>query len=273
MLICEKGLENYKSTVETDKVKLNQVLTNLLSNAFKFTDTGSVTFGYELIENNLQFYVKDTGIGVEDTLQNKIFDRFSQGNLDLSKQHKGTGLGLAITKKIIELFHGEIWLNSCENGTTIYFTIPFIKSKIPLISSVIEEQKPAIEVKNKEITILVAEDEEYNMMYITELFSTTNFKIIEANNGKKALELVQNHPEIQLVLMDIKMPVMDGNEAMKEIKKLRPSLPVIALSAFAMESDKIKAIELGFDAYLTKPLDRKLLFELIEKFSKKGSNN
>jgi CheY-like chemotaxis protein len=124
-------------------------------------------------------------------------------------------------------------------------------------------------VKNREINILVAEDEEYNMMYITELFSTTNFKIIEANNGKKALELVQNHPEIQLVLMDIKMPLMDGNEAMKEIKKLRPSLPIIALSAFAMESDKAKALALGFDAYLTKPLDRTVLFQLIESFSKK----
>ena len=139
---------------------------------------------------------------------------------------------------------------------------------MPSISTVIEEQKTTIQVKNKEITLLVAEDEEYNMMYIVELFSTTNFKIMEANNGKKAVELAQNHPEIQLVLMDIKMPVMDGNEAMAEIKKLRPSLPVIALSAFAMESDKEKAMALGFDAYLTKPLDRKLLFQLIDKFSK-----
>lgn len=267
-LICERGLENYKSTIETDKTKLNQVLTNLLSNAFKFTDEGSVTFGYQLIENNLQFYVKDTGIGVDDDLHHKIFDRFSQGNLDLSKQHIGTGLGLAITKKIIELFQGEIWLNSDQPGTTIYFTIPYIKAKIPLISTVIDEQKPTNDVKNKEITILVAEDEEYNMMYINELFSSTNFKIIEANNGKKALELALHHPEIQLVLMDIKMPVMDGNEAMKEIKKVRPSLPVIALSAFAMESDKTNALALGFNAYLTKPLNRKLLFGLIEKFSK-----
>lgn len=268
LLICEKGLENYKSSVETDKTKLNQVLTNLLSNAFKFTDEGSVTFGYQLIENNLQFYIKDTGIGVEENLQNKIFDRFSQGNLNLSKHLKGTGLGLAITKKIVELFNGEIWLNSSGNGTTVYFTIPHIKSKIPIISTVIEEQKPIIQVKNKEITILVSEDEEYNMMYISELFSTTNFKLMEADNGKKAVELAQNHPEIQLVLMDIKMPVMDGNEAMKEIKKLRPSLPIIALSAFAMESDKERALALGFDAYLTKPLNRKLLFQLIEKFSK-----
>jgi PAS domain S-box-containing protein len=268
LLICEKGLENYKSSIEIDKTKLNQVFTNLLSNAFKFTDKGSVTFGYQLIENNLQFYVKDTGIGVEEDLQNNIFDRFSQGNLNLSKQLKGTGLGLAITKKIVKLFNGEIWLNSSGNGTNVYFTIPYIKAKTPLISTVIEEQKTTIQVKNKELTILVAEDEEYNMMYISELFSSTNFKIIEADNGKKAVELVQNHPEIQLVLMDIKMPVMDGNEAMKEIKKLRPSLPVIALSAFAMESDKERALDLGFEAYLTKPLDRKLLFQLIEKFSK-----
>jgi CheY-like chemotaxis protein len=213
--------------------------------------------------------LKDTSFGVDDNLQNKIFDRFSQGNLNLSKQYKRTGLGLVITKKIVELFNGEIWLNSCKNGTIIYFIIPDVNSKTPLISSVIEEQKPSIQLKNKEITILVAEDEEYNMMYITELFSSTNFKIIEANNGKKALELAQSNPDIQLVLMDIKMPVMDGNQAMKELKKLRPSLPVIALSAFAMESDKVRAMGLGFDAYLTKPLDRKLLFQLIEKFSKK----
>jgi len=267
ILSCEKGLENYKSSVETDKVKLNQVLTNLLSNAFKFTEAGSIAFGYDLIEDNLQFYVKDTGIGVEENLQSKIFDRFSQGNLDLSKQLKGTGLGLAITQKIVELFNGKIWLNSSDKGTTIYFTIPYIKSKTPLISTVIEEQKPTIPVKNKMLTILVAEDEEYNMMYITELFSTTNFKIIEANNGKKAFELAQNNPEIQLVLMDIKMPVMDGNESMIAIKKLRPNLPIIALSAFAMESDKVNALKLGFDAYLTKPINRKLLFQLISNFS------
>ncbi len=269
ILKSKRGLENYKSTIETDKTKLNQVLTNLLSNAFKFTDTGSISFGYELVENNLQFYVEDTGIGVEKDLQYKIFDRFSQGNLDLSKQHKGTGLGLAITKKIVELFDGEIWLNSSIQGTSVFFKIPYNKSKTPLISSVTEEQKPTIQVKKNNLTILVAEDEEYNMMYISELFSMSNFKIIEATNGKKAIELIQKHPEIQLVLMDIKMPVMDGNEAMKEIKKFRPELPIIALSAFAMESDRVKALALGFDAYLTKPLDRKLLFQLIEKFSQK----
>ncbi len=212
--------------------------------------------------------MKDTGVGIEESIQDKIFDRFIQANIDLRKKLQGTGLGLAISKKFIELFKGEIWLDSNNKGTTIYFTIPYIKAKTSLITSVIEDQKPILKVKDQELTILVAEDEEYNMMYIQELFSKTNFKIIEADNGKKAVDLSDKYPEIDLVLMDIKMPIMDGNEAMKKLKKKRPSLPIIALSAFAMESDKKEAIKEGFDAYLTKPIDRKLLFSIIGKFTK-----
>ncbi|PCH49360.1 MAG: hypothetical protein COC22_06685 [Flavobacteriaceae bacterium] len=262
-----KGLENFKSTIEIDKTKLSQILTNLLSNAFKFTNEGSVEFGYQLIADNLQFYVKDTGVGIEKNLQSQIFDRFIQANVDLVKKHKGTGLGLAISKKFIELFKGEIWMDSNNKGTTIYFTIPYIKAKTSLITSVVEDKKPIFKVKKQELTILVAEDEEYNMMYIHELFSKTNFKIIEADNGKKAIDLFDKHPEIDLILMDIKMPIMDGNAAMKAIKKKKPTLPIIALSAFAMESDKKEAIKEGFDAYLTKPIDRKLLFSIIGKYT------
>ncbi len=268
-LHCVKGLGNHASVIEIDKTKLNQVLTNLLSNAFKFTDKGSIEFGYELINNNLQFYVKDTGVGIEEALQEKIFDRFIQANQDLNKKLQGTGLGLAISKKFVELFGGTIWLTSSSEGSTIYFTIPYLKSKARLITSVIEEQKPIIQVKNQELIILVAEDEEYNRMYINELFSKTNFKIIEAENGKKAIELAQKNPEIDMVLMDIKMPIMDGNEAMKTIKMEKPNLPIIALSAFAMESDKKEALGKGFDDYLTKPIDKKLLFSLIGKYANK----
>ncbi|PHQ57600.1 MAG: hypothetical protein COC16_00320 [Lutibacter sp.] len=266
-LNCVKGLEDFKSVIEIDKTKLNQILSNFLSNAFKFTEEGSIEFGYQLLENKLQFYVKDTGIGIEEKLQDQIFNRFTQANIDLVKKHKGTGLGLSISKKLIELFKGEIWLDSDTKGTTIYFTIPFIKSKTLQITTVVEKKKKEIQVKNKEIIILVAEDEEYNMMYINELFSRTNFKVIEADNGKKAVELSQKHPEIDLVLMDIKMPIMNGNTAMKKIKKQRPDLPIIALTAFAMESDKEKSLEDGFNDYLTKPINKKLLFEVIDKFS------
>ncbi|MBL4939687.1 MAG: PAS domain S-box protein [Lutibacter sp.] len=262
-----KGLDNFKSIIEIDKTKLNQILSNFLSNAFKFTEEGTIEFGYELNEDKLQFYVKDTGIGIEKKLQDQIFDRFTQANIDLVKKHKGTGLGLAISKKLIELFKGEIWLNSDNNGTAIYFTIPYIKSKTLQITSVVRDNKRDTQVKNKEITILVAEDEEYNMMYINELFSKTNFKIIEADNGKKAVELSQKYPEIDLVLMDIKMPIMNGNTAMKEIKKLQPNLPIIALSAFAMDSDKKRFLEEGFNDFLSKPINKKLLFGVIDKFS------
>lgn len=262
-----KGLKNIDSIIEIDKSKLNQVLTNLLSNAFKFTNEGSIEFGYQLLNSKLQFYVKDTGVGIEENIQNKIFDRFIQANPDLNKKLQGTGLGLAISKKFVELFNGEIWLKSNPKGTIIYFTIPYKKSKTPLPTSVVEKSKKEITEKNKELTILVAEDEEYNMLFINELFSKTNYKILEANNGVKALELVNNNHKIDLVLMDIKMPIMDGNTAMKEIKKIRPSLPIIALSAFAMESDKTAAISKGFDSYLTKPIEKKRLFNILKKYT------
>ncbi|NLP57326.1 PAS domain S-box protein [Lutibacter sp. B1] len=267
-LSCVKDLENNKSYVQIDKTKLNQVLTNLLSNAFKFTYSGGVEFGYKFLENKLQFYVKDTGIGIEEKLQEKIFERFIQANLYLNKHHKGTGLGLSISKKFVELFNGEIWIDSNNKGTTVYFTIPYIKPKEKAITTVIENNKPAFYQKRKELTILITDDEEYNMMYLKELFSKTNFKILEADNGKKAVELFQKHPEIDLVLMDIKMPVMNGNEAMKEIKKLKSDIPVIALSAFAIENEKDQALKKGFDFYLTKPINKKILFDIINKYSK-----
>ncbi|MDP3312773.1 PAS domain S-box protein [Lutibacter sp.] len=267
-LKLHKGLENIESIIEIDETKFNQILTNLLSNAFKFTTEGSITFGYDLIDNMLQFYVKDTGIGIEENSHHKIFDRFVQAQEDLSKRHSGTGLGLAISKKFVELFNGKIWLTSSNLGTTIYFTIPYLKSKEFNIISVVEKEPKINIIMEKEITILVAEDEEYNMMYMNELFSKTKFKILEATNGEIAIEKALNN-ELDLILMDIKMPKIDGNEAMLIIKKVKPNLPIIALSAFAMESDKESALKLGFNSYLSKPIEKEKLFYLIDKFSSK----
>ncbi|RXP64496.1 PAS domain S-box protein [Lutibacter sp. HS1-25] len=266
-LICNKGLKNQECSIKIDKTKLNQILTNLLSNAFKFTDNGSIQFGYELVDTMLRFYVKDTGVGIDEKLHHKIFDRFVQADVDFEKQNKGTGLGLAISKKFIELFGGDIWLTSNSNGTTVSFTIPYVKVAPQVITSVVEKTKHT-KVENKTITILVAEDEIYNLMYINELFSKTSYKIVEANNGKEAVDIALNNNDIDLILMDIKMPIMNGKDAMKEIKKVKPHLPIIALSAFAMESDKESALSHGFDSYLSKPIDKNVLFEKIEKFSK-----
>ncbi|MBG7630840.1 MAG: PAS domain S-box protein, partial [Bacteroidetes bacterium] len=154
-LICVKGLKNFDSFITIDKTKLNQVLTNLISNAFKFTNEGKVEFGYELVDKMLRFYVKDTGKGIDKELHHKIFDRFVQADGDFEKHNKGTGLGLAISKRFIELFEGEIWLTSNNPGTTIYFTIPYSKVNAPIVTTVIEK-KPLIKEKNTTITILVA---------------------------------------------------------------------------------------------------------------------
>ena len=268
----KKGLDSTNCFIDIDGPKLHQILTNLLSNSFKFTDEGSIDFGYEMIdETTLKFFVIDTGIGIDKELQPVIFDRFMQANLNLSKQSKGTGLGLAISKKFVELFNGEIWLDSSENGTAIYFTIPYLKSKYFPITSIANQKIAQKPIETMELTILVAEDEEYNMLYINELFSNTKINVIEAFNGKEAVSIAKNNPTIDLILMDIKMPFMNGFEAMNEIKAFHPSMPIIALSAFAMESDKEKALKDGFDDYLSKPIDRKKLFELISIYSEKNT--
>jgi len=266
-LSCNKGLEHVKSVVEIDKTKLNQVLINLLSNAFKFTEDGSIAFGYQLVEDTLEFYVKDTGVGIDEKHKNKIFDRFFQEKFKLNKLHKGTGLGLPISKTFVELFGGELWYTTHTKGTTMYFTIPYSTKEVPTTSVFIEEKPAAIQAKDKDLTILIADDEAYNMMYMNELFSRTNFKIIEAQNGKQAVELFTSNSEIDIILMDIQMPVMNGIEAMELIKEIKPTIPIIALSAFAMESDKKNALDHGFDAYLPKPLDRKLFFNTIKKYT------
>lgn len=263
---CEKSLENDKSIINIDKTKLNQVLTNLLSNAFKFTESGSVSFGYELFDDFLQFYVKDTGVGIDENIQNKIFDRFIQANLELNKQHSGTGLGLAISKKFVELFKGKIWLSSSKNGTTVCFTVPYNSVETKDISSP-KEVNAENKIERKEVRILVAEDEEYNMLYINELFSKTDYILLEASNGKEAVDLVNRNPEIDVIFMDIKMPIMNGKEAMRIIKERSPKIPIIALTAFAMESDVENSMKQEFDDYLTKPIDKKQLFKLIEKYT------
>ena len=267
-LTSKKGLADNDCFIKIDKTKLHQILTNLLSNAFKFTDKGCVEIGYSIKNNNLQFYVKDTGIGIDYKLHSTIFDRFIQGDLDLNKQKKGTGLGLAISKKFVELFKGEIWLDSSDKGTTVFFTVPY--KKVEKNTSTMKIEKDTLKTsssESKQITLLIAEDEEYNMLYINELFSKTSYKIIEASNGAEAIELALSNPEIDMVFMDIKMPLINGNEAMLKIKNKKPNLPIIALSAFAMESDKENALNNGFDAYLTKPIDRKKIFELIQQYT------
>ncbi len=259
-----KSIKDEESIIITDQGRLNQVLSNLINNALKFTKEGSVHFGYHVINNKLQFFVKDTGIGISKDLQQKVFERFRQANLDYSREYGGNGLGLSLSKRLVELLGGKIWIESEENkGSTFYFTIP-INSPLENKS---EDKKNTIPNKEiKPLTVLVVEDEEVNFQFIKEILSVNNPNVIWAKNGKQAIEKCKNNPEIDIVLMDIRMPVMNGYESTKEIKKIRPELPVIAQTAYAMSDDLNKVKAAGCDDYISKPINIDNLLQLINKY-------
>jgi signal transduction histidine kinase/ActR/RegA family two-component response regulator len=261
--------------VRTDEVKLKQIITNLITNALKFTDSGSVAFGYEIDEQNqsIQFKVKDTGFGIEENNQKYIFDRFRRVGDDHSIKAGGLGLGLAISKAYVEMLGGTISLTSIlGKGSEFYFTIPleYIATQKIKVQPVIQIQLPKGE--EEEGTILIAEDDNINFLLFQKIMKAKNYKIIRAQNGQEAVDLCLNNPNIDLVLMDIKMPVMDGYEAFDKISPIRPNLPIIAQTAFSSNEDKERIFKLGFHDYITKPINRERLFELIDGVFQKENN-
>ncbi len=259
-----KGLNDNESIIKTDKQRLRQVISNLMSNAIKFTQAGHIKLGYGLEDNNLLFYIEDTGIGIPKKEQNKIFERFRQIDMDSNRLYGGTGLGLSISKKLVELLGGKIWVESDnKNGSKFYFTIPYDTMK-KIKSNVKQPEK-----KKKVFTILVAEDEEINYLYIDEVLSELDVKLIASKNGEETIKICKENSFIDLVLMDLKMPIIDGYEATKEIKKFRPELPIIAQTAYAMTSDKEKAEEAGCNGYLSKPIPAQDLIKVIKEYMDK----
>ncbi len=259
-LYAKQPLTDRQSEILADETKITQVLSNLLTNALKFTHQGFIEFGYVLRDrkedsktghitpSELQFYVKDTGIGIPGYLHEKIFERFRQVDLEVSKRRGGSGLGLSISKGFVELMDGKIWVESEPgNGSVFYFTIPYQ----PVHES--EENVASSTIGKRKKTVLVAEDEEYNYLLIEEYLIDMDVNLIHAKDGAEAVDICM-HENIDLVLMDIKMPVMDGHSAAKKIKKKYPKLPVIAQSAYALEHE-IEKYEGIFDDYITKPIN------------------
>ncbi|MFA6128661.1 MAG: PAS domain S-box protein [Bacteroidales bacterium] len=267
-LYIKKGLPDNESNILTDKSRLRKILTNLLENSLKFTFNGFIEMGYQLIHNKIEIYVKDTGIGINQEKQEIIFDRFSKEDKGRSKLYGGLGLGLSIAKENAELLDGEITLKSeTGKGSTFYVTIPY--RPVPLNN---ETKEPGIiskikRKKNDPITILVAEDEEVNYLFIETLLdkTTLNIKTLHAKNGQEAVEICKNNKEINLVLMDIKMPGMNGYEATIQIKKNRPDLPVIAQTAYSTEEDRNSSKLAGCDDYISKPISEKTLNSIISR--------
>lgn len=248
--------------VITDEVKLQQILTNLLSNAFKFTEQGYVEFGCNE-KDMLEFYVQDTGVGIQEKYFSIIFERFRQIDNEISFHKGGSGLGLAISKAYAEMLGGNISLESEVNkGTRFSVTIPLKTSG----KTVQENQSETVtQVSDSNAIILVAEDDDTNYLYLSEILSRNSFKILRAVNGKVAIDMLSQFPEIDLVLMDIKMPVMNGFESLKVIRSQMPEIPVIAQTAYALPEDEERIRSAGFNGYITKPVSKDKLLKIIEE--------
>ncbi len=245
----------------TDASRFKQVMINLLSNAIKFTHQGEVRFGYTVEGEFLQFFVKDTGIGIDPQHFQLIFDRFMQVPQNSTKLYGGTGIGLSISQALVEKMGGKIWLESeVGQGTTFYFTLPNIQHG---------REKPEI-VKNKpdglltnKLTgkkVLIVEDEPSNQQLLKLFLQPTHAVLLMCENGLEALEII-NHQDIDIVLMDIKMPVMNGLEATMKIKKIKPEIPIIIQTAYAMANEREDAFKAGCDAYLAKPVKKVQLID------------
>lgn len=253
--------------IVTDEIKLKQVLINLLANAIKYTDEGFVSFKYEIDEkeNRIHFTIQDTGSGIDVNHHQHVFDRFKRVENDKSIQVGGLGLGLSISKAYVEILGGTINLESEEGvGSTFYFSIPLkYATSEPIVVKSIKE-KEAMKSANK--IILIAEDDNINFLLFQKMMKDRDFQIIRAKNGQEAVDICINNSNIDLVLMDIKMPVLNGFEAIEQIRPIRPELPIVAQTAYSSSEDRLKIEQAGFDDYITKPLNRERLFELIDKY-------
>ena len=253
-----------------DTYRLKQVLSNLIGNAIKFTHKGYIEFGYIIKNEVIQFFVKDTGIGIPEENLEMIFDRFRQVDETLSRKYGGTGLGLTISKQLVNLMEGDIWVKSeVGKGSTFYFVLPLsFENTIDQDVFKYDSQKKKYNWQGK--YILIAEDVKSNYDFIEIELKKTNASVIHARNGKEAVEIFKTHESIDLILMDLEMPVMNGMDATIEIHKLNKNVPIIALTAYAMQHQRDDILILPFTEYISKPIKPKILFEIIEKiFSKK----
>ncbi len=265
-LYLKEGFDDDNVMILTDSHRLKQILINLVGNAIKFTEKGYVEFGYQQQDQYfIQFYVKDTGIGLPEGKENEIFDRFSKFTDNTQRLYGGTGIGLSIAKQLCDLMGGQIWVKSEPLiGTTFYFTLPFHKIGV-------KSPKPMFNLTHKGFnwegkTFLVAEDEEDNFRYIEVALALSNVSLIWARDGKEAVDIFRKVDNIDLVLMDLKMPIMDGYKATREIKKMSRTVPIIAQTAYAMIDEQERSFEAGCDDYIAKPIGYEELLGKINKF-------
>lgn len=264
-LYIQKEFSDQDFIIHTDAMRLRQVLSNLVGNAIKFTDEGFIEIGYRTKAGKLLFYVRDSGVGISKEDQAVIFERFGQVESEHERNFTGTGLGLTISKNIIGMLSGNIWVESIPGeGSTFWFDLPLIRvSAKPKEIRLAKSRTPAINLAGK--SILVVEDVDTNYFYISTLLEKLNAKVVRAVTGQKAVDICAENSEINLVMMDIELPVMNGYEATKIIKKSRPNLPIIAQTAYAMAGERERSEEAGCDDYLAKPIRKDDMIDAISR--------
>jgi PAS domain S-box-containing protein len=254
-----------QSIAMTDPMRLQQIFSNLLSNALKFTEFGSIEFGYSSQKDILSFYVKDSGIGILRSKQKLLFQRFSQLDPSTTRKYGGTGLGLAISKNLVDLLGGSIGMESNPGkGSLFYFTLPYkpVKNQPPLKIAKIDLQQINWEGK----TILIAEDMMQNYLLLEALLKRSSVRLLHALNGQIAVDIVKSEPDIDLILMDIQLPLKTGYEALKEILEIRPGIPVMSYTAFALPHEREKSITAGFVDFIPKPIKAETLIPMLDKY-------
>lgn len=273
-LSFKNPLSAKEASITTDREKLYAILTNLVKNALKFTEKGSIELGYNLKTDNepdeLEFYVKDSGIGIPKERQNAIFERFIQSDIADKMAYQGAGLGLAISKAYVKMLGGKIWVESYpdgrsrEIGSTFYFTLPYITGQNERIDG-----KPEVSENNqtvRKLKILIAEDDEASEVLLNATIKKFSKEILKARTGVEAVEACRANPDIDLVLMDARMPAMDGYEATREIREFNNEVIIIAQTAYGLSGDREEAIEAGCDDYIAKPIKKSELHAMIKKY-------
>jgi len=265
-LLMMKTLSEDNACIETDCNKLNAILINLIKNSIKYTHEGSVEFGYKVKGDFIEFFVKDTGIGIPEDRLGAIFERFVQADIKDEKVYEGAGLGLSITQAYVGLLGGKIWVESKVNiGSRFYFTIPFKQSEEELQVNA-DNNLIKKELYNKKLKILIAEDDEFADNYLTVVLEEFSREILHSKTGRETIDLCRNNEDIDLIMMDIKMPDIDGYNATKQIREFNKNVIIIAQTAYAMAKDEEKALAAGCNDYISKPIIKEELVKKIAKF-------
>lgn len=258
----ELGCDGDHCLITADQSRINQVMTNLLNNAIKYTKRGGIIFSYKIVKNEVIFNVCDTGIGIDISHHQRIFTRFYQAEHSSARSYEGAGLGLSISHGLVSAMGGKIWFESeAGNGSSFSFSIP--------ISEIIEQQEviiPAEIVVSETDIILIADDDNTSYMLLATTLKKRNIKIMHAITGIEAVDMVKQYDNIRLILMDVKMPEMDGLEATRIIKMLKPDLPIIMQTAYAFSDDIAEAYAAGCSDYLSKPIATEKLNHIYDKY-------